>query len=283
MPAVMTPYRSAFLVLVALSFVACGNNGPPEAATAADTFVSPLVLADEGPIVARVNGVPIHEAWVTTMARGRNLDLNDPAQRTRAIDELVEYAVLSQAAKSQPELANDATRAEIELNALSARASSVMARVGAAVEPDESALRAEYDQQVSLNGDREYEVSHLLFADEAVALEAAGEAAGKPFAEVQAAYKDRARQSVDLGWIKLGQVPPEFGAALGTLAAGSTTAAPVQTAYGWHVIHLRETRPFAFPKFEDVREGIRRMLVAKTTRDAVDALKSKATIEIVAQ
>jgi peptidyl-prolyl cis-trans isomerase C len=281
MPAVMILARLASLAVAMLCLVACSASDP--VAPTAEGFASPLPLTDEGAVVARVNGVAIPQIWLDTMARGRDLDLADPAQRMRALDELVEYAVLAQAARNQPDLADGAARAEIELNAISARASGIMARVGASAEPDEAALKAEYDAQTRLNGDSEYDVSHLLFADQAEALEATAAAPGKPFSELQASYKDRARQSVDLGWIKLGQVPPEFASALGMLEPGSTTAAPVQTTYGWHVIHLRAKRPFTFPAFDDVREGIRRMLVAKATREAVEALKEKANIEIVAQ
>lgn len=282
MPAVTINPRFAPTILIALSLAAC-SGGDPAAPAQAGGFASPLPVPDDGAVVARVNGVAIHQVWLDAIARGRNLDLADPAQRMRALDELVEYAVLVDAARHPSGVTAGAVPSEIELNALSARASGIMARIGAASEPDEAALHAEYDAQKALNGDREFDVSHLLFADEAVAREAAGEAREQTFADVQAGYKDRARQSVDLGWIKLGQVPPEFAAALAKLEVGATTTAPVQTSYGWHVIHLRADRPFTLPPFEEVREGIRRMLVSQATRAAVDSLKEKSQVEIVAQ
>lgn len=240
-------------------------------------------MPDKGAVIARVDGVPIHDVWLNTIAKARNLDLNDPVQRTRAVDELIEYAVLINAARSKPELIDDAARIEIEMNALTARANGVVARVGAVDEPDEAALRAEYDEQAQLNGNLEYKVSHILFADEAIAREANAAALqdGRDFATVQSEFQDRAQQAKEWGWIKLGQVPPEFAAALRSLEPGQTTSAPVQTAYGWHVIHLHETRPFTPPTFEQVREGIRRMIIAKATRAAIDALKSQSRIEIV--
>ena len=281
----MNPIRLCFFLALP-GFAALTLNGcADQSATSvpAETFASPLALSEAGAIVARVDGMPIHEAWLKAVAAGRNLDLNDPAQRSRAIDELVEYATLIKAGGNRPELADDAMRAQIEMNAIVARANAIMAQMGAVEEPDEATLRAEYDEQMQLNGELEYDVSHMLFTNEAVAKEAATDAVkqGGNFAAARSAFKEHARQAEDLGWIKLGQVPAEFAAALRTLQPGQTTAAPVQTSYGWHVIHLRGTRPFTPPPFEQVREGIRRMIIAKANRAAIEALKSQAQVEIV--
>lgn len=269
-----------FLTLVAS---ACAERDTSAPARPEPAFIAPLSVADEGAVVARVDGVPIHAVWLAAIAKARNLDLNDPAQRTRAIEELVEYAVLFQAAQDTPDLMGDAERIEIELNAVAARANAIVARIGAVDDPDEATLRAEYDQQMALNGDQEYRVSHILFADEETAGQAAAAAQedARDFAAVQSEFQDRAQQAKDWGWIKLGQVPAEFADALRALKPGETTMQPVQTAYGWHVIHLHETRPFTPPAFEQVREGIRRMIIAKATRSAIDGLKSKSQIEIV--
>lgn len=282
----MKTLKIAAPLLLAAALAACSDRAtegtaPGDAVATADP-AAPLTVPADGAVVARVDGIDIHEPWLAAIARGRQLDLADPAQRTRALDELVEYVVLVQAARKRDDLADAQARTEIELNALAARANGVLARLGAGAEPDEAALRAEYDAQRQLNGEFEYQVGHLLFADEKAAIEAAGAVVGvEDFAAATETFRDRARQAVDLGWIKLGQVPPEFAAALRELQPGQTTPVPVQTPYGWHVIHLREMRPFETPAFEQVREGIRRMLMARATREAVDALKQQAQVEIV--
>lgn len=278
--AVKTTHRFLFLALpLALSLAACGREAGQSSNAA--TVTAPLALADAGKVVARVDGVAIEQPLLDAIARGRGLDLADPAQRARALDELIEYAVLIGAARRDDAIADAAARADVELNALAGRANAVLGRLSARHEPDEAALRAEYDEQNRLNGDSEYQVAHLLFAEEAPALAAAGAVlAGTSFEQVQAQYKDQAKQAVELGWIKPGQVPSEFAAALRSMQAGQTTPVPVQTQYGWHVIHVLGQRAFTPPPFEQVREGIRRMLVASDTRAEVDALKAKARIEI---
>lgn len=266
------------VLALAIPLAACSPQRP---SPQPDALTAPLPLADGQEVVARVDGVAITQSLLDAMARGRGLDLSDPAQRTRALDELVEYAVLVGAARRDDSIADAAARADVELNALAGRANAVMGRLGARNDPDDAALRAEYDQQNQVNGPHEYQVAHLLFAEEEPALAAAGAVlTGTPFAQVQAQYQGQARQAIDLGWVKLGQLPEEFAAALRDMTPGQTSTVPVQTPYGWHVIHLTAQREFTPPPFEQVREGIRRMLVSRAMRAEVDALKSRARIDI---
>lgn len=281
MPAVMKPIRLGLSLSLVAALVACqpAGNAPD---TASASIAAPVPVPEEGAIIARVDGMPVHEAWLKALARGRNLDLSDPAQRTRAFDELLEYAVLVNAARHRPELSTPDIRADIELNALAARANTVLAQIGAVQEPNEAALRAEYDKQLQANGDTEYRVSYMLFTDETNAIAAASAvASGRDYDEVAVEFKDRTRQAEDLEWFKLGQVPQPFADAVRALQPGQATTVPVKTDYGWHVIRLRETRPFTPPAFEQVREGIRRMLIMQASRDAVAALKQSARIEVV--
>lgn len=273
------------LPAIALLLVLAGcRAGPADAPAAGDGPAAPLAIGGQAEVVARVDGVAIDRRWLEALARGRRADLSDPAQHAQLLDELVEYVVLVEAGRRDPALADPALRAEIELNALSARANAVMARIAAVEDPGEAALREEYENQRSVNGALEYQVSHLLFGEEAVAREAAAAlAAGQPFAVLRVGFADRARQPVELGWLKLGQLPEGLAAVLRDLPPGSTAAEPVQSPYGWHLVHLEATRPFEPPPFEQVREGIRRMVIAQASRARVDALKAAARIELPGQ
>ncbi len=270
-------HRIAFLLAAALVLAACS---PATEHTSATTPATPLPIAADGDVtIARVQGVEITQAWLEAMARARNLDLADPEQRGRALDELVEYLVLVEHTRRNPVPDSAAALADIELNALAARASAILANLNR--EPDEATLRAEYDQQAQINGDREFQVAHLLFT-EAGPAQAASQAVhgGQAFEQVMAGWRDQAQQAVDLGWVKLGQLPPEFADQLRTMDAGQSAPEPVQTAYGWHVIHVQDTRPFQPVPYEQVREGIRRMLVAQQGRSMIESLKAQATIEV---
>lgn len=280
----MFPYLPVLLAVLLVSSLAGCRAGPAGAPPAAAGPSAPLAIADGGEVVARVDGVAIDRRWVEALARGRRLDPGDPAQQAQLLDELVEYVVLVEAARRDPALEDAQARIEVELNALSARASAVMARIAAVEDPAEAELREEYDNQRRINGSQEYQVSHLLFADEAAAREAATAlAAGQPFQTVGAAFADRIRPPVEIGWLKLGQLPDGLAEVLRGLPPGTTSADPVQTPYGWHLVHLQAVRPFEPPPFEQVREGIRRMLIAQASRARVDALRAAARIELPGQ
>ncbi|WP_265583909.1 peptidylprolyl isomerase [Chitinimonas koreensis] len=68
-------------------------------------------------------------------------------------------------------------------------------------------------------------------------------AAGKPFAEVAAAYSDAADalQGGDLGWRTAGRLPPMFLEALDQLGPGQTTSI-MRSPAGFHIVKLAEKR-----------------------------------------
>lgn len=275
--------RTGLPAVLAVVLVACSPASPPSDVSAAGTsLTAPLTGKDAGPVVARVQGIAITQEWLDALARARRVDLSDPEQYNHVLDELIRYAVLIDSARQGGQALSSDVRAEIELNALAMRANAIAANL--VTELDEATLRAEYDKQLRINGDHEYQLAHLLFTDEAVAREAAAAVStGESFDQVMVAFKDRAKQAVDLGWVKLGQLPPEFSAAVNALADGQSTEQPVKTNYGFHVVQRKASRPLTMPEYDKVREGIRRMLVAQRTDAAVEALREQAHIEIVGQ
>ncbi len=275
--------RTGLPAILAAVLAACSPApSPSDASAAASSLTAPLTGQDAGPVVARVQGIAITQEWLDALARARHVDLSDPEQHNHVLDELIRYAVLIDSARQGGQALSSDVRAEIELNALAMRANAIAANL--VTELDEATLRAEYDKQLRINGDHEYQLAHLLFADEAIARDAAAAVSSSvSFDQVMATFKDRAKQAVDLGWVKLGQLPPEFSAAVTGLVDGQSTAQPVKTNYGFHVVQRKASRPLTMPEYDKVREGIRRMLVAQRTDAAVEALRDQAHIEIVGQ
>ena len=50
---------------------------------------------------------------------------------------------------------------------------------------------------------------------------------------------------------------PQFAAALKKLKKGQTTAAPVRTQFGYHIIRLDDTRKSQPPSFESIKDQIK--------------------------
>ena len=74
---------------------------------------------------------------------------------------------------------------------------------------------------------------------------------------------------------------PEFSAALTTLEVGNTTADPVQTEFGWHVIQMNDTRAAAKPDYSPaVKGGIQNTLLRQALSKHVAELRDAAKVEM---
>lgn len=85
----------------------------------------------------------------------------------------------------------------------------------------------------------------------------------------------------DLGFFGAGQMVPAFEAAAFELEAGTYTKEAVQTQFGFHVIKSEEKRDRPFPKFEEVRDNMRQVLLRERYVELVDAARADVKIEIL--
>lgn len=85
----------------------------------------------------------------------------------------------------------------------------------------------------------------------------------------------------DLGFFGKGQMVPEFEAATFDLNAGDYTKEPVQTQFGFHVIKSEEKRDRPFPKFEEVKDNMRQVLLRERYVELVNAAHAEVEIEIL--
>jgi peptidyl-prolyl cis-trans isomerase SurA len=85
-----------------------------------------------------------------------------------------------------------------------------------------------------------------------------------------------------LGWISLGQVPPEVDVALSRLKPGELSE-PFQTEFGWHVVQLlnrRQTEVTGAQQKEYARASLRQMKLIQANEDWIRELRDNATIEL---
>ena len=85
----------------------------------------------------------------------------------------------------------------------------------------------------------------------------------------------------DLGFFGKGQMVPAFEAAAFELEAGAHTKQAVQTQFGFHVIKLEEKRDLAYPKFEEVSDSMRQVLLRERYLELVNAARADVEIEIL--
>ena len=63
------------------------------------------------------------------------------------------------------------------------------------------------------------------------------------------------------------------------LKPGQYTHTPVKTQYGWHIIKLEETRDVAAPPFDQVKQRLEQMVLAKKFKTYADELLKTAKVE----
>jgi peptidyl-prolyl cis-trans isomerase C len=150
--------------------------------------------------------------------------------------------------------------------------------------PDEDACRRYYAQnQARFCSPAIFECSHILIAarrDQATAFKAARERAEvtrallldnpSAFAKVAATHSDCSSRTTggNLGQITSGMTTPEFERALLHMDVGAISP-PIETRYGFHIIHLIRRIPGELLPFSSARPKIERYLAARSRRTAI--------------
>ena len=140
-----------------------------------------------------------------------------------------------------------------------------MPRVRMAKNPITDAdVQAEYNKEVASLGPQgmitEYKVSDIAVASEADALAALARIKkGESFDKVakSVSLAPNKVQGGAVGWIQPGQVSPQLGSVLITLAKGQVSAVPIQMQQGWYLIKLEDKKSSKPPSFDQAKAAIR--------------------------
>jgi len=249
----------------------CSGNAPEQRL---------IQLPTDGPIAETVNGTPVPQSLLEAVARGRNLQLDKPEQREQALKLTTDFVLMAQAVKRENFFADTRFAADIEAARLKAIAETGMAALEKQTPIGDEVLKAQYDSEVGHAGKFEYDFTQLLFADEAEALRAQEELlAGRPFAQVFEAWRGKAKQAKAFNRIRADQLPAPLAQAFAQMTAGDATKVPLKTDFGWHVVHLDATKPFAPPPFEQVRENIRAAVLLKAGQARLEKMREQAKVE----
>jgi peptidyl-prolyl cis-trans isomerase C len=239
---------------------------------------------DNDPIVARVNGVAIHQSDVAFAEEeiGANMPNLPPEQRRDyLINYLVDVVLLSQAAEQQKlgdrpdvkrQLAFDRNRLLME---------SLLKDTGRAAQTDSTEHQV-YDEAIKqAKPEEEVHARHILVPteDEAKAILAQLKG-GADFAKLaKEKSKDQgAADGGDLGYFTKEQMVPEFAEAAFKLNKGQLSD-PVKTQFGWHIIKVEDKRTKPTPTFEQVKSQIDNYVARRAQSQLVDKLRSAANIE----
>jgi hypothetical protein len=264
--------KKYLFALGAVTLAGCGHN---------DTADNRIIqLPAGGQIAETVNGTAVPQSLVEAVARQHNWHLDQPAQRGQAMRVLTDLILISQEAQRENYFADAQVQADVEAARLKAVADIAIVEFEKRSVISDTVLKAEYDAQTARTGKLAYDFTQLLFATEDEALKAEGDVlAGKPFQQVYDTWRSKAKQARAFTRVRLDQVPEGLSKVIAAMQNGETTKVPVNTQFGWHVVHLDIVNPYSPPEFDQVKEGIRRNMQLKISRDRLDKLKETAKVE----
>jgi peptidyl-prolyl cis-trans isomerase C len=262
-----------------LALAACSKPDATEKAAATPA-------APAAPPFVTVNGKAIsqklYEEYALALARRPLAELS-PEDREQIKENLVRVELIAQEAEKSG-LVNDpevATRLELaRLEVLQQASAQKYMKDHTATEAE---MRAEFETQVASAPLVEYQARHIVVSSEDVAQKIIAQLkSGNDFAALakrMSADKATAAKGGDLGWFGPRDMDPSFTNAVALLKKGDFTSTPVQTAAGWHVIQLQNTRDRTPPAFDDVKDRLAKIVVAKGFKAQSDEALKAAKVE----
>jgi len=262
-----------------LALAACSKPAATDkaAATPAAPATPPFVTVNGKAISQK-----LYEEYAMALAR-RPLTELSPEDREQIKENLVRVELIAQEAEksglvSDPEVA---TRLELaRLEVLQQASAQKYMKDHTATEAE---MRAEFEAQVASAPLVEYQARHIVVSSEDVAQKIIAQLkAGNDFAALakrMSADKATAAKGGDLGWFGPRDMDPSFTNAVALLKKGDYTSTPVQTAAGWHVIQLQNTRDRTPPAYDDVKDRLSKIVVAKGFKAQSDESLKAAKIE----
>ncbi len=115
----------------------------------------------------------------------------------------------------------------------------------------------------------------ILLPDEAKAKEAAAALVqGKDFAEVAKDVAGAAPDTLDLGFFKKDDLPPQLADPAFALKQGEVSQ-PIQDGLGWHILRLTEVKPEETQPFDSVKDKLAQEIARDMAADQIEKLRGK--------
>ncbi|MGH6725766.1 MAG: peptidylprolyl isomerase [Pseudolabrys sp.] len=255
----------------------------------------PLAAQDKDPLIAKVNGVEIHQSdlAVAEDEAGQIPPMSPEAKKDYLVQFVADMILVSKAAeaKKMDDSADFKRKVAFARNKLLME--EMLTSVGKEALTDK-AMHQVYDDAVKQMGqETEVHARHILIraapGDEKASKEAEdkikavivrlkkGEDFEKVAKEVTEDPSGKANGG-DLGYFSKDQMVPEFSAVAFKLEKGQISE-PVHTQFGWHVLKVEDKRLKPVPKFEEVKAQIEQYVTRKAQAELVQKLRAEAKIE----
>jgi peptidyl-prolyl cis-trans isomerase C len=274
-------FKLAIFGLVAAASVnAVAQTAPAkdakDAKDAATTLAQPFVT---------VNGEAQSNARAEVLLREHlTRGAPDSAELRQGVrEQLINQAVMAQQARKAGLDKEPLVKAQIELAQQAILAQIWQQKVLSEVVVKDEEFKAEYDRQVARLGNQEFQLRHLLVAEEATAKLLIDKIqVGAKLADLASEYsRDPATQG--RGGLTDWNVPANLQAAvaevLPKLEKGKVWPQPVRSAGGWHVLQLEDKRAFTAPTLEAIKPQLMQIIARQALEARVQALKAQAKVQ----
>ena len=255
----------------------------------------PVAAQDKDPVVAKVNGVEIHQSdlAVAEEEAGQLPPMTPDAKKDYLVQFMADMILVSKAAEAEKLADSPDFKRHMEVARRKLLMAELLQSVGKKALTDE-AMHKVYDDAVKQMGEqKEVRARHILIraapgdekADKAaedkikatIARLKKGEDFEKVAKEVTEDPSGKANGG-DLGYFTKDQMVPEFAEAAFKLNKGDISE-PVKTQFGWHVIKVEDSRVKPPPTFEEVKPQIENYVTRKAQAELVQKLRAEAKIE----
>jgi peptidyl-prolyl cis-trans isomerase C len=241
--------------------------------------------AQSDPVVAKVNGVEIHESDLAMAEEdmGQQAQQLPPdAKREQMIAYLADVIIAAKAAEDKKVADQKEFKSRLTFIRNKLLMETLLQDVGkAAVTPD-TMKKVYEDAKKQMGGEQEVRARHILVPTEDEAKAVLAEIKkGTDFAEL-ARQKSKdpgaAAEGGDLGYFTKDQMVPEFAEVAFKLDKGQVSD-PVKTQFGWHIIKVEDKRTKPVPDYDKVKDQIETYVSRKAQAEYIGKLRETAKIE----
>ncbi|TSE32353.1 putative parvulin-type peptidyl-prolyl cis-trans isomerase [Tepidimonas thermarum] len=234
--------------------------------------------------LAIVNGKPVPMARLKALEQqvarsGRPLD---DALRQQLREEAILREIFMQEADKRGLRNSPEVKAQLELATQTILIRELFADYQRTHPVTEADLKAEYDRLTATAG-QEYHARHILVGSEdeakAVLAELAKGARFEDLAKQRSKDPGSGANGGDLGWATADAFVPEFSQAMAKLGKGEVSAAPVKSAFGWHVIRVDDVRPAQLPALDEIKPQLQQQIQQRRLAEYQEALRSRAKVQ----
>ena len=255
----------------------------------------PATAQDKDPVVAKVNGVEIHQSdlAVAEEEAGQLPPMSPDAKKDYLVQFISDMILVSKAAEAKKMGDTPEFKRKIAFTREKLLMEQLLTDTGKSALTDD-AMHKVYDEAVKQMGhEQEVHARHILIraaaGDDKASKDAedkikavivrlkSGEDFEKVAKEVTEDPSGKANGG-DLGYFSKEQMVPEFSDTAFKLDKGQISE-PVKTQFGWHVIKVEDKRLKPMPKFEEVKPQIEQYVTRKAQAELVTSLRASAKIE----